>query len=63
LPEAIDELKVALWCRETAEGRLALGRALFESGDTDGARQALRRALVLAPGLTDAQDLLRRIGG
>jgi tetratricopeptide (TPR) repeat protein len=63
LPEAIDELKVALWCRETAEGRLALGRALFESGDADGARQALRRALVLSPGLTDAQDLLRRIGG
>lgn len=63
LPEAIDELKVALWCRETADGRLALGRALFESGDADGARQALRRALVLAPGMTDAQDLLRRIGG
>jgi tetratricopeptide (TPR) repeat protein len=63
LTEAIDELKVALWCRETPEGRLALGRALFESGDSDGARQALRRALVLSPGLTDAQDLLRRIGG
>jgi Flp pilus assembly protein TadD len=63
LPEAIDEFKVALWCRETLAGRLALGAALFESGDLPGARQQVSRALVLSPGSTDAQALMRRIGG
>ena len=63
LTEAIDEFKVALWCRETVAGRLALAAALFESGDRAGARQEVSRALVLAPGSAEAQALMRRIGG
>lgn len=63
LTEAIDEFKVALWCRETPAGRLALGTALFESGDRAGAQREAGRALVLAPGSADAQALMRRIGG
>jgi tetratricopeptide (TPR) repeat protein len=63
LTEAIDEFKVALWCRETVAGRLALGAALLEAGDRAGARQEANRALVLAPGSTDAQALIKRIGG
>lgn len=63
LPEAIDEFKVALWCRETREGRLALARALLDSGKRDGARTEASRALALSPGWTEAQDLLRQIGG
>jgi tetratricopeptide (TPR) repeat protein len=63
LPEAIDEFKVALWCRETVAGRLALGTALFESGDRAGAQREASRALVLEPGSADAQALIRRIGG
>jgi tetratricopeptide (TPR) repeat protein len=63
LPEAIDEFKVALWCRETPAGRLALGTALFESGDRAGAQREASRALVLAPGSAEAQALMRRIGG
>ena len=47
LPQAIDQLKVANWCRETAAGRLALASALLDSGDTSGARIEARRALVL----------------
>jgi Flp pilus assembly protein TadD len=62
LPQAIDQLKVANWCRETAAGRLALASALLDSGDTSGARIEARRALVLAPGSTEAEELLRRAG-
>ena len=62
LPQAIDELKVANWCRETAAGRLALASALLDSGDATAARIEIRRALVLAPGSTEADELLRRAG-
>ena len=63
LDEAIAEFKVALWCRETVAGRLALGGALLESGDRDAARREVDRALVLDPKSTEARELLRRIGG
>jgi tetratricopeptide (TPR) repeat protein len=63
LPEAIDEFKVAIWSRETPEARLALAGALFEAGQPDAARTEASRALTLAPGSKEAQDLLRRIGG
>lgn len=61
--EAIDEYKVALWCRETAAARIALGSALFESGDRVSARTEFERALVLAPDSADAREWLRKIGG
>jgi tetratricopeptide (TPR) repeat protein len=63
LGEAIDEFKVALWCRETAGARVALGRAFFESGDRDAARREFDRALVLAPDSAEVKDWLRKIGG
>jgi tetratricopeptide (TPR) repeat protein len=63
LQDAIDEFKVALWCRETAAARVALGDALFDSGDRDGARREADRALALQPGDADARMLLARIGG
>lgn len=59
---AIDEFKVALWSRETAAAHLALGAALLDSGDKDGALRAAERALALAPTSAEARDLLRRIG-
>jgi tetratricopeptide (TPR) repeat protein len=61
LPEAIDEFKVAIWCRETAEARVALGSALFESGDKPSARREAERALVVDPGSAAARALLARI--
>jgi tetratricopeptide (TPR) repeat protein len=63
LSEAIDELKVALWCRETVAARIALGRVFVASGDKDAARKEFDRALVLAPDSTEARDWLRKIGG
>lgn len=63
LEEAIDEFKVALWCRETPAGRLALGAALLEDGNKEAARKEIERALVLDPQSTEARELLRRIGG
>jgi tetratricopeptide (TPR) repeat protein len=61
--DAIDELKVAIWCRETAAARIALGRVYVSSGDKDAARKEFERALVLAPDSAEARDWLRKIGG
>ncbi len=63
LTEAIDEFKVALWCRESAAAHLGLGSALYASGDRAAARQAFERALVLSPNSAEARDWLKRIGG
>jgi tetratricopeptide (TPR) repeat protein len=63
LGEAIDEFKVAIWCRESAAARIALGSALFENGERDAARREFERALVLSPDSADARAWLKRIGG
>jgi len=63
ISEAIDEFKVALWSRETAAAHIALGNALLDAGDKDGARQAAARAVALAPASVEARELLKRTGG
>ena len=63
IADAVDEYKVAVWCRESAASQLALGRALAQSGDRDAARRALERALVLAPDSAEAREWLKKIGG
>jgi tetratricopeptide (TPR) repeat protein len=63
LTEAIDEFKVAIWCRETAAARLALAQALAASGEREAARVEVRRALVLAPASAEARALLAKLGG
>lgn len=63
LTEAIDEFKVAIWCRETSTARIALGQALLAAGEKDAARIEAQRALVLSPGSADARELLKRLGG
>ncbi len=63
LSDAIDEFQVALWCKETVEARLALGNALLESGDQDGAKRQVDRALALDPGNAQAQALLKKVQG
>jgi tetratricopeptide (TPR) repeat protein len=62
LPEAIDEFKVAIWCKESAAARLALSAALLASGDKAGARREAERALVLQPDSAEARALLKQIG-
>lgn len=61
--EAIDEFKVAVWCKESAAARIGLGRTYFQSGDRDAARRELERALVLAPDSAEAKEWLKKIGG
>jgi tetratricopeptide (TPR) repeat protein len=63
LNDAIDEFRVAIWSRESAAARIALGRALLDAGDREAARVEVERALVLAPNSTGARELLQRIGG
>jgi tetratricopeptide (TPR) repeat protein len=63
LAEAVDEFKVAIWSRETAAAQIALGSALLEAGDREGARRAAERAIVLAPTSDEARALLNRVGG
>ena len=62
LQEAVDEFKVAIWCRESVEARLALATALLASGERDGARAEAERVLVLRPDSADARALLDKIG-
>jgi Tfp pilus assembly protein PilF len=62
LTEAIDEFKVAIWCRETADARVALAGALLESGDKDAAKREAERALVLDPSSAEAKAILKKIG-
>ena len=62
LPEAIDEFKVAIWSRETAAAHIALGSALLDAGDSDGASgrpNARSRSRRRRPGAR----ALKRIGG
>jgi Flp pilus assembly protein TadD len=63
LPQAVDELKVAIWCQDSAPARLALATVLLDSGDVVGARVEVERALALAPNSTEADNMLRRLGG
>jgi tetratricopeptide (TPR) repeat protein len=61
--DAIDEFKVAIWCRDTAAARIALGHALFSTGDRAAARAEFERALALAPDSAEAREALKKIGG
>jgi Flp pilus assembly protein TadD len=63
LPEAVDELRLAVWARESAPALVALGEALLASGDRAGARRAAARAQTLEPESADVRRLLGRIGG
>jgi Tfp pilus assembly protein PilF len=60
LTDAIEEYTVALWCRETVAGRVALGVALLESGQREAAHREAARALVLDPSSVDARALAGR---
>ncbi len=61
LREAIDELKMSLWSRETVEAHVALGDAYLRSKDTASARAEADRALALDPRSAEARALAGRI--
>jgi Flp pilus assembly protein TadD len=58
---AIDAFKIALWSRESAEGRIALAQAYLQVKDAGGAREALERALALDPNSSEAKELLGKM--
>jgi tetratricopeptide (TPR) repeat protein len=60
--QAIDTLRVAVWSRETVEGRIALATALLEARELDAARREAQRALALDPSSAAAQEVLSRLG-
>lgn len=59
--EAIDALKISVWCDETVEAQVALAEALIEGRDEAAARAALQRALAIEPEHEGALRLLERI--
>ena len=61
--DAMDEFKVAIWCKETAAARLGLASAYLDAGDAVSARREAERALALEPESADAKALLKKIGG
>jgi len=63
LSEAIDEFRIAVWSRDSAEARVRLGDALLASGDRTGAREQAMLALALVPEFPEAKALLARTGG
>ena len=58
---AIDAFKIALWSRESVEGRIALAQAYLQMKDATGAREALERALALDPNSSEAKELLGKM--
>jgi len=61
--DAVDEFKVAIWCKETPAARLGLASAYLDAGDAVAARREAERALALDPNSADARALLKKIGG
>jgi tetratricopeptide (TPR) repeat protein len=61
--DALDEFKVAIWCRETPAARLGLAMAYLDSGDAVAARGDAARALALDPNSGEAKALLKKIDG
>ncbi len=60
--EAIEALKIALWCRETAGGHALLGEAWLQAKEVGAARTELQKALALDPASPEARALAAHIG-
>lgn len=60
--QAIDALKVAIWCEETAAARVALAQAYLQADDRVAARTEAQRALALDPNLAAAKAVLEKVG-
>ena len=58
--DAIDEFKVAIWCKETPAARLGLASGYLDAGDLAAARREAERALALDPNSTDAKAISSR---
>lgn len=61
LRQAVDALRVSVWCSDGAEARLELAELLFELKDVDRARAELARARTLSPDSPRARALEQRL--
>ena len=59
--EAVEALKISIWSRDTAEGRIALAEAYIKQQNNAAARSELEKALVLDPESAEARRLLESI--
>jgi tetratricopeptide (TPR) repeat protein len=59
--EAIASFRISAWSDETPEAHVALGQALLDLRDLEGARAAAERALLLDPESGDARALLAQL--
>ncbi len=61
--EAIDGLKIALWCRDSSEAHAVLGQAYLAAKDDAGARAELKKARQIDPDGADVKQLAAQIDG
>jgi len=61
MASAINAFKIALWSRDSVEGRVALAQAYLQVNDHASARAELARALALDPNSSDARELLGKL--
>lgn len=59
--DAIDMLKVSLWCEDTAAAHVALAEAYLQNRDWAAAKAELERALAMDPTSADAKKLLASV--
>ena len=61
MASAINAFKIALWSRDSVEGRVALAQAYVQAKDHASARAELGRALALDPNSSEARELLGKL--
>jgi len=61
LDEAVDELKISIWCEDTVPARLKLAEALIATRTTDAARTELQTVLTRDPANARAKQLLSQV--
>jgi tetratricopeptide (TPR) repeat protein len=60
-PEAVDELTISIWSRDTVAARLALAEAFIQAGNAAGARSELEIVIGREPSSAEARRLLSRL--
>jgi tetratricopeptide (TPR) repeat protein/TolB-like protein len=59
--EAVDELTISIWSRDTVAARLALAEAFLQTGNGEGARSELQVVISREPSNAEARRLLARL--
>ena len=59
--EAVDELTISIWSRDSVAARLVLAEAYIQTGNVDGARSELKMVIGREPSNAEARRLLARL--